>query len=290
MRKGLILAGGLGTRFYPSTLGVSKHLFPIFDKPMIYYPLSTLMLAGIREIGIICNIENVEIYKRLLGNGKSFGISIKYLLQKHPLGIPEALIIGKNFLDKKPCALILGDNIFYGSGFINLLDKTSNKSDRCSIFLYKVVNSSNFGIAEINSENKIVRMKEKPSKLYGNLAITGLYFFDKDAPFLCENLKLSSRGELEIVDLLKKYNRKNLLTHTLLGRGFIWFDAGTPNSLIKASNLIESLQTRQGCIVGSPEEVALNKGWISKSLFKKNILKFKNSIYGKYLSNLLDEN
>ncbi len=290
MRKGLILAGGLGTRFYPSTLGVSKHLFPIFDKPMIYYPLSTLMLAGIREIGIICDSKNVEIYKRLLGNGQSFGISIQYLLQKYPYGIPEALIIGRSFLEEKPCALILGDNIFYGSGFINLLENASKKLESCSIFLYKVLNSSNFGIVEVNSSNKIVSMKEKPSKLSGNLAITGLYFFDKDAPFLCENLKLSSRGELEIIDLLKKYNNKNLMNHTLLGRGFIWFDAGTPNSLIKASNLIESLQTRQGCIVGSPEEVALNKGWIPKSLFEKNIQKFKNSIYGKYLSNLLNEN
>tara|TARA_A100001011_G_C14253953_1_gene819196 strand:- start:163 stop:1038 length:876 start_codon:yes stop_codon:yes gene_type:complete len=287
MRKGLILAGGFGTRFYPSTLAVSKHLFPIFDKPMIYYPLSTLMLAGIREIAIISNNENIEIYKKLLGDGKNFGISIDYLLQNYPRGIPDALLISKSFLDGKPCALILGDNIFYGSGFVNLLGIANNELNHCNIFLHKVQNASIFGIAELNTENKIVKMVEKPQKKSGNLAITGLYFFDKDAAFLCNGLEKSKRGEFEIIDLLNRYNKKNLINHTTLGRGFIWFDAGTPSSLIKASNFIENLQRRQGCLVGSPEEVSLNKGWIEKSTVQENIYKYKDSIYGKFLSNIL---
>ena len=290
MRKGIILAGGLGSRFYPSTKGVSKHLFPIYDKPMIYYPLSTLMLAGINQIAIIGNKENLPIYQKLLGNGNNFGISLTYLLQNEPNGIPEALVIGKKFLNGKPCALILGDNIFYGSGFVRLLQEANNKLNECSIFLCPVKDPRNFGIAELGKNNRIIDMYEKPSKTSNNnKAITGLYFFDSNASSLFAKLKVSKRGEVEIVDLLKIYLERNSINSLILGRGFMWFDAGTPSSLIKASTFIESIQSRQGSLIGSPEEVSFNNGWISKDKILKNIKIYKNSIYGKYLSNFLSE-
>ena len=290
MRKGLILAGGLGTRLYPTTLGVSKHLFPIYDKPMIYYPLSTLMLAGIKEIAIISDSKNLRLYKKLLGNGDFFGISITYLIQNMPRGIAEALTIGKDFINGNTSALILGDNIFYGSGFVKLLENSNNHAECCSIFLYKVRDPRNFGIAVLDSDNKIVKMSEKPSNYLSDLAITGLYFFDKNAPIFCENLTKSSRNEFEIIELLKIYQKKNLLNYELLGRGFIWFDAGTPGSLIKASNFVESLQNRQGFLMGSPEEIAFRKGWISKKDIIKRISKFKKSFYVENLLNYFRDN
>ena len=286
MRKGIILAGGLGTRFYPCTYGVSKHSFPVYDKPMIYYPLSTLMMAGINEIAIISNPENILFYKRLFGNGKALGISLTYLIQKKPNGIPEALSISKEFLDNKPSALILGDNIFYGSGFINILKAANRKINRCSIFLYTVKDPRNFGIAELGADNKVIKMYEKPSNSINNKAITGLYFFDSEAPHLSDKLEASSRGELEIIELLNKYKKINKLNSFILSRGFIWFDAGTPDSLLDASNIIANIQNRQGNLVGSPEEVAYLNRWIDKKKINECITKNKNSIYGKYLSKL----
>ena len=290
MRKGLILAGGLGTRLYPTTIGISKHLFPIYDKPMIYYPLTSLMLAGIREIAVIGDNYNLNRYNKLLGDGSSFGVSLTYLLQKKPRGISEALTIGKNFLNGSPSVLILGDNIFYGSGFVKILENVNNDSEFCSIFLYKVKDPSNFGIAEVDSDKNIMNMSEKPSNSSSNLAITGLYFFCKDAPKFCESLTKSSRNEFEIIELLKIYNNKNLLKYKLLGRGFIWFDAGISSSLLKASNFIESIQNRQGSLVGSPEEVAYNKGWLPKEKIIENLWNFKKSSYVKNLLDLLSEN
>ncbi len=290
MRKGLILAGGLGTRLYPSTIGISKHLFPIYDKPMIYYPLTSLMLAGIREIAVIGDNYNLNRYNKLLGDGSSFGVSLTYLIQKKPRGISEALTIGKNFLNGNPSVLILGDNIFYGSGFVKILENVNNDSEFCSIFLYKVKDPSNFGIAEVDSDNNIMNMSEKPSNSSSNLAITGLYFFCKDAPKFCESLTKSSRNEFEIIELLKIYHNKNLLKYKLLGRGFIWFDAGISSSLLKASNFIESIQNRQGSLVGSPEEVAYNKGWLPKEKIIENLWNFKKSSYVKNLLDLLSEN
>jgi len=286
MRKGIVLAGGLGTRFYPCSYGISKHFFPVYDKPMIYYPLSTLMLAGINDIAIISNLENVSLYKRLLGDGKAFGISLTYLIQKKPKGVPEALRISKKFLNNKPSVLILGDNIFYGSGFINILKEANRKIDTCSIFLYTVKDPSNFGIAELGIDNKVINMYEKPSNFVNNKAITGLYFFDSEAPNLSNKLEVSSRGELEIIELLNKYKKINKLYSFILSRGFIWFDAGTPNSLIDASNIIANIQNRQGNLVGSPEEVAYLNGWIDKNKLNENITKNINSVYGKYLSKL----
>ncbi len=290
MRKGLILAGGLGTRLYPTTIGISKHLFPIYDKPMIYYPLTSLMLAGIREIAVIGDNYNLNRYNKLLGDGSSFGVSLTYLLQKKPRGISEALTIGKNFLNGSPSVLILGDNIFYGSGFVKILENVNNDSEFCSIFLYKVKDPSNFGIAEVDSDKNIMNMSEKPSNSSSNLAITGLYFFCKDAPKFCESLTKSSRNEFEIIELLKIYHNKNLLKYKLLGRGFIWFDAGISSSLLKASNFIESIQNRQGSLVGSPEEVAYNKGWLQKEKIIENVWNFKKSSYAKNLLDLLSEN
>jgi glucose-1-phosphate thymidylyltransferase len=290
MRKGLILAGGLGTRLYPTTIGISKHLFPIYDKPMIYYPLTSLMLAGIREIAVIGDNYNLNRYNKLLGDGSSFGVSLTYLLQKKPRGISEALTIGKNFLNGSPSVLILGDNIFYGSGFVKILENVNNDSEFCSIFLYKVKDPSNFGIAEVDSDKNIMNMSEKPSNSSSNLAITGLYFFCKDAPKFCESLTKSSRNEFEIIELLKIYHNKNLLKYKLLGRGFIWFDAGISSSLLKASNFIESIQNRQGSLVGSPEEVAYNKGWLPKEKIIENLWNFKKSSYVKNLLDLLSEN
>ena len=290
MRKGLILAGGLGTRLYPTTVGISKHLCPIYDKPMIYYPLSSLMLAGIKEIAIISDKNNLNQYKKLLGDGSSFGISLTYLIQSKPRGITEALTVGKNFINGNSSVLILGDNIFYGSGFVKMLKNADYDSEYCSIFLYKVRDPSNFGIAEVDSNNKIINMSEKPNSFSSNLAITGLYFLSKDAPKFCENLTKSSRNEFEIIELLKIYQNKNLLKNKLLGRGFIWFDAGTASSLVKASNFIESLQNRQGLLVGSPEEVAYNKGWLPKEKIIENICKFNKSSYVKNLLNYFRNN
>ena len=290
MRKGLILAGGLGTRLYPSTIGISKHLFPIYDKPMIYYPLTSLMLAGIREIAVIGDNYNLNRYNKLLGDGSSFGVSLTYLIQKKPRGISEALTIGKNFLNGNPSVLILGDNIFYGSGFVKILENANNDSEFCSIFLHKVKDPSNFGIAEVDSDNNIMNMSEKPCNSSSNLAITVLYFFCKDAPKFCESLTKSSRNEFEIIELLKIYHNKNLLKYKLLGRGFFWFDAGISSSLLKASNFIESIQNRQGSLVGSPEEVAYNKGWLPKEKIIENLWNFKKSSYVKNLLDLLSEN
>ena len=286
MRKGLILAGGLGSRFLPATFGVSKHLFPIYDKPMLYYPLTTLMHAGIREIAIIGDEYNIEIYKNILGNGEGFGIDLTYIIQKRPNGIPEAFSLGKSFLSGCPCALILGDNFFYGSGLLDLLSLANGKEHRGHIFLTKVRDPNRFGIAKLNSKKEVISFEEKPSSSSSNLAITGLYFLDKDVPIFSEKLTFSNRGELEMIELLTIYLRKKLLDVTMIGRGFMWFDAGTPSSLLRAANFVESIQFRQGLLIGSPEEVALSKGWIDKDILLKQAKWQKNSLYGKYLNEL----
>ncbi len=286
MRKGLILAGGLGSRFSPATLGVSKHLFPIYDKPMLYYPLTTLMLAGVREIGIIGDDYNLEIYKKILENGQGFGIKLTYIIQKRPKGIPEAFALGKAFLAGSPCALILGDNFFYGSGLLDLLSHANRKEDRSHIFLTKVRDPNRFGIAELDSKKEVISLAEKPTHSSSNMAITGLYFLDKDVPIFSEKLKFSERGELEIIELLKIYLSKKLLDVTIIGRGFMWFDGGTPSSLLRAANFVEAIQFRQGLIIGSPEEVAFSKGWIDKEILLKRAKRQENSLYGKYLYEL----
>jgi glucose-1-phosphate thymidylyltransferase len=289
IKKGIILAGGMGTRMSPLTKAVNKQLLPIHDKPLIFYPLSIFMLAKIKDILIIVNKGQLEQYKKLLSNGKRLGIKINYIEQDKPRGLPDAFKLGENFIKKEGVAMILGDNFFYGQSLSKMLFKCVKLKFGAKIILHKVANPEKFGIATVKGK-KILSLKEKPKNSKSNLAITGLYFFSKDAPKFCENLTKSSRNEFEIIELLKIYQNKNLLKHKLLGRGFIWFDAGTASSLVKASNFIESLQNRQGLLVGSPEEVAYNKGWLPKEKIIENICKFNKSSYVKNLLNYFRDN
>jgi glucose-1-phosphate thymidylyltransferase len=284
-RKGIILAGGSGTRLHPLTKVVSKQLLPIYDKPMIYYPLSTLMLAGIRDILIISTPSDLPNFQKLFGDGKKIGINLDYAEQPSPDGLAQALIIAENFLKGSPSALILGDNIFYGSNFKQNL-KIANLSSKSTVFAYHVNDPKRYGIVEFNDKNKILSLKEKPKKPKSNYALTGLYFYDQDAPEYAKTLKPSKRGELEITDLNKIYLKKNKLNLQILSRGYIWMDAGTNDSLIEAQLLIQSTEKRQGRKIGCLEEISINNKWITK----KNVLKFNkgkiNSEYQKYIYNL----
>lgn len=283
--KGIILAGGSGTRLHPLTKVVSKQLLPIYDKPMIYYPLSTLMLAGIRDIIIISTPSDLPNYQKLFGDGKGIGINLDYAEQPSPDGLAQALIIAEDFLNGSPSALILGDNIFYGSNFQQNLKK-ANLSSKSTVFAYHVNDPKRYGIVEFNSKNKILSLKEKPKKPKSNYALTGLYFYDRDAPKYAKTLKPSKRGELEITDLNKIYLKKNKLNLQILNRGYLWMDAGTNDSLIEAQLIIRSSEKRQGRKIGCLEEIAINNKWITK----KNVLKFNigkiNSEYQKYIFNL----
>ena len=267
--KGIILAGGSGSRLNPTTIGVSKHLIPIFDKPMIYYPLSVLMLAGIREILIISTPDDLQSYKRLLGCGKKFGITLHYDIQEKPEGIAQAFLIGEDFIDGGSVALILGDNIFFGQEFKTMLMLSAKLSQGAKIFIYQVSEPSRFGVAEIDISNQIVSLEEKPKKPKSNYAVTGLYFYDSNVVEIAKKVKPSARGELEITSINKEYLRQGQLSAIILGRGFTWLDAGTSESLLEASQFISTIQNRQGYIIACLEEIAFNNGWITvKSLMK----------------------
>ena len=282
--KGIILAGGKGTRLYPITKGVNKHLLPIYNKPMIYYPLSVLMLGGIREILIITTNEFLNNYKNLLGNGEDFGINIHYAIQKEPNGIAEAFIIGEDFIKNDNVCLILGDNFFYGGGFSEVLKKYSNLKEGCVIFAYQVKDTSNFGVIEFDKEIKI---KEKPKHSKSKWAITGLYFFDNDVINYAKEIKPSKRGELEIVDILNKYLKKNRLKYHLLGRGYAWLDMGVYDNLIEAGEFVRTIEKRQGMMIASLEEIAFNNGWINKEKLITLAKKYNNE-YGDYLRGLVE--
>ena len=286
IRKGIILAGGTGSRLSPLTKVINKQLLPLYDKPLIFYPLSILMLAGIRDVLIITNPGEDINFKKILGNGSNFGIKIQYIIQPKPNGIPEAFVIGEKFINQKNVALILGDNFFYGQGFTKRLKEETKIKSGSTIFTYKVNNPQDYGIVEIK-DNKIINIKEKPKKSKSDLAITGLYFFDKNVVNLSKKLKPSKRKELEIVDLLKKYLKKKKLRVEFMGRGSAWLDTGNVESLFETSQFISSIERRQGLKIACLEEIALNNKWITPSIIKKQISFYGECNYSKYLKKLI---
>ena len=286
-RKGIILAGGLGTRLYPITKSISKHLLPVYNKPMIYYPLSTLMLTGIKEIAIITTPDDKDQYKNLLGDGRQWGISLTYIIQEKPEGIAQAYLLAKNFLAGAPSALILGDNIFFGDGLGPLLKKALIVESGATIFCYHVSDPGRYGVVGFDNKQNINQIIEKPNKPPSNYAITGLYFFDGDAPKHAQKIKPSSRNELEITSLLEIYKERDMLNFELMGRGFAWLDTGTHSSLLDAGEFVKTLQERQGLQVGCPEEIAFNLDWIKEAEIVDAIKEYGKNDYGNYLKNLL---
>ena len=286
INKAIILAGGTGKRLSPITKSVNKQLLPLFDKPMIFYPLSILMLAKIRDILIITNKKDINSFSNLFGNGKNLGIKINYLEQKKANGLPEAFIIGEKFINNKNVALILGDNFFYGQGFTKKLRVNKKLINGCKIFLYKVKNPQDYGTVEI-IKNKISTIKEKPKKSKSSLAITGLYFFDKNVVNFSKKLKPSKRNELEITDLLKIYKKKNKLSYDFMGRGSAWLDTGTPRNLLSTSEFISTIEDRQGLKIGCIEEIAFNYNWINEKKIKERIKYYGKSDYSNYLKKII---
>ena len=285
--KGILLAGGRGTRLAPITSVLNKHLIPIYDKPMIFYPLSTLMMCGIREIALITNPEDVDIFKKLLGDGSQIGISITYLIQNKPNGLPEAFTIAKDFLDGAKSVLMLGDNLLIGQGLGTTLE-SHLEWDGASILAFPVNNPSEYGVVEFDDDGKVISLEEKPLIPKSHFAVPGIYFFDEHAPELANKLVPSARGELEITDLLRLYLDNGRLHVITVRRGTGWMDAGTTESLYAASELVRVLQTRQGFRFNVPEEIAFNQGWISSNELQKNAVKFRNTGYGKYLLEVLE--
>lgn len=287
-RKGIILAGGEATRLRPITSIISKQLLPVYDKPMIYYPLSTLMMADIKEILIITKPDDIDNFKKLLGDGSQIGINLSYIVQDKPNGIAETFIIANDFLDNDPCILILGDNLFYGNQLQDILVKSSKSLEGATVFGYRVNNPKDFGVIEFDKDNNILSIEEKPKHPKSNYILTGLYFFDNRVTDYVKKLKPSKRGELEITDLNNIYLKKKKLKLVKLNRGFSWLDTGTPKSLIDANIFIELIEKRQGLKIGCIEEIAYQKNWITSNILKYNINKYKNSEYSKYLISLLD--
>ena len=284
--KGIILAGGSGTRLYPLTLVTSKQLLPIYDKPMIYYPLSTLMLAGIHEILIISTPADLPNFEKLLGDGSRFGIKLTYKVQPSPDGLAQAFILGEDFIGNDCCAMILGDNVFYGAGFSKILEQAKDNAEingKSTVFGYHVDDPERFGIVEFDGEGRVLSLEEKPENSKSSWAVTGLYFYDNKCAEYSKALKPSSRGELEITDLNKIYLEKQQLDVKLLGRGFSWLDTGTMDSLIEAGTFVKTIQKQNGVCISAPEEIAYRKGWIDKAKLFEAAEKYGKSSYGKYL-------
>jgi len=287
IKKGIILAGGHGTRMSPLTKAVNKQLLPIYDKPLIYYPLSILMLAKIKDILIIVNKSQLDQFKKILPEGKNLGIKINYAEQKYPRGLPEAFTIGKEFIGKNNVALILGDNFFYGQNLTEKLKNCTKLQSGAKIFLHPVSNPSQYGVVKINSKNKILKIIEKPKKYLSNLAITGLYFFDNNVIKYTRSLKPSKRNELELVDILKKYNKKNKLSAEWIGRGGAWLDAGSIKDFYDASSFVSALENRQGLKIACLEEIAYTNHWIKNKQIKSAIKFYGKSDYSNYLKKLI---
>ena len=287
--KGIVLAGGSGTRLYPITRGISKQLIPVYDKPMIYYPLSTLMLAGIRDILVISTPEYTPLFEELLGDGSDFGINLSYKVQEKPNGLAEAFILGKEFIGDDSVCLILGDNIYYGSGLSQLLKDATKKEKGATVFGYHVTDPERFGVVEFDKDHRALSIEEKPAEPKSNYAVTGLYFYDNDVVSIAESLEPSARGELEITDINKEYLKRGDLDVKLMGRGYAWLDTGTHDSMLEASSFIATIQKRQNLKVASLEEIAYRQGWISKERLIELAQPMKKNDYGQYLLRLANE-
>lgn len=288
--KGIILAGGSGTRLYPLTMVTSKQLLPVYDKPMIYYPLSTLMLAGIKDILIISTPQDLPNFERLLGDGSQYGVKLSYKEQPSPDGLAQAFLIGEEFIGDEPCAMVLGDNIFYGNGFSKLLREAvvNSQAGKATIFGYYVNDPERFGIVEFDENGKVISVEEKPQNPKSNYCITGLYFYDKRVVEYAKQVKPSKRGELEITDLNRIYLEDGTLNVKLLGRGFAWLDTGTMDSLVEASDFVQMIQKRQGIEISAPEEIAFINGWIDKATLLESAARYGKSPYGEHLKKVAE--
>jgi glucose-1-phosphate thymidylyltransferase len=289
MRKGIILAGGAGTRLHPLTLAISKQLLPVYDKPMIYYPLATLMLTGIQKILVITTPHDAPLFKRLLGDGSQWGIELTYAVQPEPKGLAQALLIGENFLAGSASCLVLGDNLFYGHGLTCLLQRADARTEGATVFGYWVKDPERYGVAQFGPDGKVVDLIEKPSRPPSHWAVTGIYFYDGQASELAKSLRPSARGELEITDLNRLYLNQDQLYLERLGRGIAWLDTGTCESLMQAAQFIQTIEERQGLKICCPEEIAYARGWIDAEQLARQAEKFRNNSYGAYLRQILEQ-
>ncbi|CCQ89164.1 glucose-1-phosphate thymidylyltransferase [Nitrospina gracilis 3/211] len=287
--KGIILAGGTGSRLYPLTLAVSKQLLPLYDKPMIYYPLSTLMLAGIRDILVITTPHDQPQFQNLLKDGSQWGLNLQYAVQPEPKGLAQAFVIGKDFIGKDGCSLILGDNFYYGHGFSETVRQAARQKTGATIFGYWVRNPQDYGVVEFDPDGCAVSLEEKPNQPRSNYAVTGLYFYDNEVVNIAQNLKPSARGELEITDINKHYLKRQALQVQIMGRGFAWLDTGSHDALLEANTFVETIERRQGLKIACPEEIAYKMKYIDKRQLETLARQYNNNDYGKYLFNLLDE-